>query len=55
MRDMSKDELFNSIEQFVCKRCPKYNSGEFCSDCRLCNISVVYQVIELLSETDKDK
>lgn len=49
----TKKEFTNRVETFVCRWCPKYNHGEFSEPCRLCNISVVFQVIDLM-EHDAD-
>ena len=44
----TKKEFTDRVEQSVCRWCPKYNHGEFSEPCRLCNISVVYQTIDLM-------
>jgi hypothetical protein len=44
----TKKEFTDRVEMSVCKWCRNYNHGEFSTPCRLCNISVVYQTIDLM-------
>ena len=44
----TKSEIADKIEQRVCTWCPKYNHGEWSEHCRLCNISMVFQTIDLM-------
>lgn len=51
----TKKEFTDRVERFVCRWCPSYNYGEFSEPCRICKISVVFQVIDLMEhDTDFD-
>ena len=52
---MDKEEIFNAIENGVCKFCENYNNGEFSKPCLLCKVSQCYMTIELLSKANSAK
>ena len=44
---ITKEEVKQHIEQFMCRWCKNYKSGLFCADCALCKISQAFLAISL--------
>ena len=47
---IEKSDLTHIIETQICKWCSNYNSGNFCNQCLICKVSLVYSCIALSTE-----
>ena len=53
-RKVDIDKLEKDVEHNACSNCKNYNRGEFATECRLCRVSLVFQVLGWYKEGDEE-